>query len=77
MKQKFDPDCHQQYLSLVQSLSAYEKAGIRLTLSGRPSNPRELAYVCTVRESEAYMSDFIPDSRGNLKEIRFDKVKDL
>ena len=65
---------HRAYKSMYELLSAYEKAGVGLTLSGRPSTARELAYVCTAREDVTYMSDYIPDNNGKLCEIRFDKV---
>lgn len=68
--------CHsEEYDSLVRMLASYQRAGVYLTLGGRPASPRELANVCVSRESSCYMSDFIPDERGQLREIRFDKVK--
>ena len=68
--------CHsEEYDSLVRTLAAYQRAGVYLTLGGRPASPRELANVCVARESSCYMSDFIQDEQGRLREIRFDKVR--
>ena len=66
---------HEDYESMLEVLSAYEKAGIALTLQGKPASPKELAYLCTARETECYMPDFIPDGTGKLSEIRFDRVR--
>ena len=66
---------HGEYQTMYETLSAYEDAGVALTLAGRPTTARELAYVCTAREDVTYMSDYIPDAHGKLCEIRFDKVR--
>ena len=66
---------HEEYQAMLRDLSAYQEAGISLTLSGRPSSAREVAYACTVREHGSYMRDYIPDGDGRLREIRFDKVR--
>ena len=66
---------HEEYQAMLSDLTAYEEAGISLTLSGKPSTPREVAYACTVREHGSYMRDYVPGEDGRLREIRFDKVR--
>ena len=67
--------CHNEFAEMKKLLTSYEEAGIKLTLSGKTSSPNEVAFVCTVKERGAYMSDFVPDRDGRLREIRFDRVK--
>ena len=66
---------HDEFQEMRDKLSAYQQAGVSLTLSGRLSSPGYLAYMCVVRERGRYMTDYIPDEYGNLCEIRFDKVE--
>ena len=68
--------CHEEYQAFLSLLYAYRQAGVYLSLSGKPSSPKELARVCTARKDSCYMGDFIPDEQGKLIEIRFDKIKD-
>jgi len=68
---------HEEFTEMKELLASYEKAGIRLTLSGKRSTSNEVAYVCAVKERGVYMSDYIPDSDGKLREIRFDRVKKI
>ena len=67
--------CHEDYQRMLRKLQAYYDAGILLTLKGEPSSPKRLAYECAVREKDSYMSDYIPDSKGRLREIRFDYIR--
>ena len=66
---------HEEYEAVRERLSAYQAAGVTLTLAGRQTTPGYLAYVSVVRDRGCYMSDFISDSSGRLCEIRFDKVE--
>lgn len=54
-------------------LSVLEKAGIKLYLNGVPSTTEYIVENC-VREDTVYMPDYITDERGNIKEVRYDKV---
>lgn len=54
-------------------LSVLEKAGIKLYLNGMPSTTEYIVENC-VREDTVYMPDYITDERGNIKEVRYDKV---
>lgn len=54
-------------------LSVLEKAGIKLYLNGMPSTTESIVENC-VREDTVYMPDYITDERGNIKEVRYDKV---
>ena len=66
---------HEEYEEVREQLYAYQQSGVALTLAGRPSSPGYLAYVSVVRERGRYMTDYIPDEEGRLREIRFDKVE--
>ncbi|MFA9377053.1 MAG: hypothetical protein ACERKZ_09920 [Lachnotalea sp.] len=53
-------------------LEAYVSKGVPLVLEGRISTPIQI--FDAFRECNNYMSDYVSDEKGNLKEIRFDKV---
>ena len=59
--------------SLRAQLSVLEKAGIKLYLNGVPSNTEYIVQNC-VREDTMYMPDYITDEKGNIKEVRYDKI---
>ena len=59
--------------SLRARLSVLEKAGIKLYLNGVPSNTEYIVQNC-VREDTVYMPDYITDEKGNIKEVRYDKI---
>lgn len=59
--------------SLRAQLSVLEKAGIKLYLNGMPSNTEYIVQNC-VREDTVYMPDYITDEKGNIKEVRYDKI---
>ena len=66
---------HQEiYDDVLSSLLAYENAGVKITNSGSPSSPRDIAYACSVREGNGYMLDYIPDNDGRIYEIRFEDL---
>ncbi|MBQ8596262.1 MAG: hypothetical protein IJ409_00595 [Lachnospiraceae bacterium] len=60
-------------VSLRAQLSVLEKAGIKLYLNGIPSNTEYIVKNC-VREDTVYMPDYITDEKGNIKEVRYDKI---
>ncbi len=62
---------------LCKELKQYQRAGVRLLLDGNPSTPKEIAHVCTVREDQCYMRDYIRDDSDGIWGISFDFVKDL
>lgn len=62
-------------VSLRAQLSVLEKAGIRLYFNGRPSNTDYIVNHC-VREDTVYMPDYITDEKGNIKEVRYDKISE-
>lgn len=62
--------------ALTDTLNRAEKEGVSLFLEGHPSNPATIAKCC-VRESETYMADYILDDAGHLKELRYDRVRNL
>ena len=66
--------CHEEYEPFLDTLKAYQRAGVSLTVKGRPVSARDLADLCVVREAGSYMGDYIQDNRGKLVEIRFDKI---
>lgn len=59
-------------LFFLVELEEYETRGVPLLLEGRVSTPIQIFYA--LQESSDYMSDYIGDEQGILKEIRFDKV---
>ena len=59
--------------SLRARLSVLEKAGIKLYLNGEPSSTDYIVQNC-VREDTMYMPDYITDEKGNIKEVRYDKI---
>lgn len=60
-------------VSLRAQLSVLEKAGIKLYFNGVPSNTEYIVNNC-VREDTVYMPDYITDEKGNIKEVRYDKI---
>ena len=59
--------------ALTDTLNRAEKEGVSLFLEGHPSDPATIAKRC-VRESE---TDYILDDAGHLKELRYDRVRNL
>lgn len=62
--------------ALTDTLNRAEKEGVSLFLEGHPSDPATIAKRC-VRESETYMADYNLDDAGHLKELRYDRVRNL
>ena len=57
----------------AEKLRCAQKNGVSLYLDGVPATPETIAvnYVC---EDSNYMADYVLDSAGILKELRYDKV---
>ena len=66
---------HEDYQDFLQTLYAYQKAGVSLTVEGKAAPAEAIADLCVCREAGAYMRDYISDERGRLVEIRFDRVE--
>lgn len=56
-------------------LEEYVTKGIPLVLEGHISTPIQIYEA--LRECNDYMSDYVGDEKGELKEIRFDKVNSI
>ena len=65
---------HEEYQLFLQTLRAYQKAGVALTVEGKAVPAEDIADLCVIREAGAYMRDYISDDQGKLVEIRFDRV---
>ncbi|MBU9725468.1 hypothetical protein [Diplocloster modestus] len=63
-------------IGLLLELEGYENGGISVWLDGTVSSPCEIAKACTVEEDcNSYMRDYVTDEKGELKEIRFDRIR--
>ena len=56
-------------------LEEYVTKGVPLVLEGKISTPAQV--YDALRECNDYMSDYVSDEKGELKEIRFDKVSSI
>ncbi len=65
---------HMYLIDLFCELEEAEQEGVPLLLDGEPSSPLQIAKACMIREESCYMRDYLGDERGNVREIRFDKV---
>lgn len=59
-------------LYFLMELEEYETKGVPLVLEGQESTPVQI--FDALRECNDYMSDYVGDEKGDIKEIRFDKV---
>ncbi len=62
----------------LEELNSYVKSGIDLRLGGKPSNPSKIVKACSVAESKgyySYMRDYLPDEKGVVQKINFNKIK--
>ena len=73
-KKKFTKEERVRYDTLLKQMKRYEKQGVEITLSGERSSPEQIASACAVREHGCYMGDYIWNEKGNLEEIRYDKI---
>jgi len=67
--------CHEASHAFLQSLVAYHRAGIRLSVDGVSMQPGRVAGLCLFREKNRYMSDYISDETGKILEVHFDKIE--
>lgn len=62
-------------LYFLIELQEYVTKGVPLVLEGYASTPIQI--FDALRECNDYMSDYIGDEQGILREIRFDKVNNI
>lgn len=67
---------NERKLQFLVELQEIERKGIALWLEGMPSNSYGVTDAIFVNEETAYMRDYVYD-QGVLKELRFDKVKNI
>lgn len=60
---------------MLLHLEQMSQSGVRLFVDGRAVLPAE-AVSRAVREDSPYMADYVLDSDGVIRQVRFDKVKD-
>lgn len=60
----------------LKELESYERAGIPLQLNGMPSTPKKIVKAHKVAEDVTYMRDYVRDTKGRLKSLGFDSVRD-
>ncbi|MBR5375866.1 MAG: hypothetical protein IK139_01160 [Lachnospiraceae bacterium] len=59
---------------LMMQLGDYVHQGIPLYFENAPSTPRDIVNNLMTNQDEVYMADYVRDDRGNLSQIRYDKV---
>lgn len=60
----------------VSGLKRYQEKGVPIYIDGLPAGPEDWEALFELKEEEAfYMGDFVETEAGELKEIRFDKVR--
>ena len=59
---------------LLMQLGDYVHQGIPLYFENVPSTPRDIVNNLMTNQDEVYMADYVRDDRGNLSQIRYDKV---
>lgn len=62
-------------IKLEEHLREMHNKGVNLYLEDRPASPEEIARKFFVSEDDVYMPDFVTDTDGKLREVRYDKVK--
>lgn len=63
--------------ALLVELQKYERQGISIWLEGSPSSSREVTEAVSVRQGVSYyMRDYV-FRKGELSELRFDKITKL
>ena len=62
-------------IKLEKHLREIHSKGVTLYLEDRPASPEEIAQKFFVSEDTVYMPDFVTDTDGKLREVRYDKVK--
>ena len=62
-------------IKLEEHLRKMHNKGVNLYLEDRPASPQEIARKFFVIEEAVYMPDFVTDTDGKLRDVRYDKVK--
>lgn len=62
---------------MIQRLTFFAKRGIDLYIEGKLSTPEEVAERYFVSEDCVYMPDYVVSDQGKLKEVRYDKIKEI
>ena len=60
-------------LNLLAYLEKAHKDGVELFVDGQETAPDEIVRRC-VCEDSVYMPDYVLDEKGDLEQLRFDKV---
>ncbi|MDR0220021.1 MAG: hypothetical protein LBI54_01290 [Lachnospiraceae bacterium] len=60
--------------SALSRLTNASEQGIKLYIDGESATPDEIAFRCVNEKRAVYMADYVLDERGELTEIRYDKV---
>lgn len=60
--------------NIQTELDAMQNSGVVLYIDDRPASPEQIAAKC-VREKMTYMADYVMADTGQLKEIRYDRVR--
>jgi hypothetical protein len=64
-------------IQLYAELQTIADQGIMLFLDGKQSTPEYVTHVLCASEDSCYMRDYVfDDTKGVLKELRFDKLKE-
>ena len=64
----------QKQQDVLEYLNNLSQDGIRISVEGHFFPLEQLAKVMTFSEGICYMPDYLRNDRGNLTEIRFDRV---
>ena len=62
---------------MISRLSYSEKQGVKMYLDGKLSSSEKIADVCCVKEKGIYMPDYVISEKGELKEVRYDQIKQM
>lgn len=62
---------------LLIELENIQSRGIAIFLNGIPSSPLTVTDTLYINDSESFMRDYVMDEKGEWKELRFDRVRDL
>lgn len=64
-----------EYAELYQELEILEENGIHITLEGTPVSAFQVVQAHMIKESGAYMRDYVLDSEGRLQELTFNNIE--
>ncbi|MBQ8326318.1 MAG: hypothetical protein IJX86_04535 [Lachnospiraceae bacterium] len=60
---------------IISRLNYFAQKGVQVYLEGKLTTPEEVAEQYFVAEDCVYMPDYVLSDKGQLKEVRYDKVK--